>query len=112
LFSSARGAAQGHHKSFQTYLDLVKLLIARGADVNVKLKTGKNILPVVARQFSEKHASEVCELLIVNGVKVNEKNSQGRTPLDEALEKNRNITADLLRKHGGKIGDELKAEWK
>ena len=63
-----------HHKSFQTYLALVKLLIARGADVNVKLKTGENIYLVVAQQFSEKHASEVCELLIVNRAKVNEKN--------------------------------------
>jgi len=112
LYSSARGAAQGHPKSYQTYLGLVKLLIARGADVNVKLKTGETTLHVVARIFSEKHASEVCELLIVNGAKVNEKNLQGLTPLDEALANKRNKTANLLRKHDGKTAKELKAEGK
>ena len=35
-----------------------------------------------------------------------------RTPLDEALEKSRNITTDLLRKHGDKTDDELKAKRK
>ena len=112
LYSSARNAAQGHPKSYQTYLGLVKLLIAEGADVNVKLKTGETTLHVVARQFSEKHASEVCELLIANGAKVNENNSQGLTPVDEALAKQRNKTADLLRKHGAKTAKELKAEGK
>jgi len=33
---------------------------------------------------------------------------RGRTPLDSAEEE----TADLLRKHGGKTGEELKAEGK
>ena len=112
LYSSARNAAQGHPKSYQTYLGLVKLLIAEGADVNVKLKTGETTLHVVARQFSEKHASEVCELLIANGAKVNENNSQGLTPVDEALAKQRNKTADLLRKHRAKTAKELKAEGK
>jgi ankyrin repeat protein len=34
----------------------------------------------------------------------------GDTPLDWAIEINRTETADLLRKHGGKTGEELKAE--
>ena len=80
--------------------------------MNVKLKTGETTLHVVARQFSEKHASEVCELLIANGAKVNENNSQGLTPVDEALAKQRNKTADLLRKHRAKTAKELKAEGK
>ncbi|MDB4681061.1 hypothetical protein OAF00_00645 [bacterium] len=33
----------------------------------------------------------------------------GRTPLDLAIELKKNKTADLLRKHGGKTGEELKA---
>ena len=112
LFSATHGAAQGATKSYQKYLDLAKMLIAKGADVNVKLKTGETTLHVVARQFSEKHASEVCELLIANGAKVNENNSQGLTPVDEALAKQRNKTADLLRKHRAKTAKELKAEGK
>jgi hypothetical protein len=36
----------------------------------------------------------------------------GKTPLDAVNEANHPETADLLRKHGGKTGDELKAEGK
>ena len=124
LFSAAWGAAQGHPKSHQMYLDLAKLLIAKGADINVKLKSGSMIkdnkpyraksgettLHEVARSYSEKHASEVCGLLIANGAKVNELNVKGQTPLNEALANKRTKTAEVLRKQGGKTGEELKAE--
>ena len=110
LFSATHGAAQGASKSYRTYLDLTKMLIAKGANVNVKLKSGDTVLHQVVRSYSEKHASEVSELLIANGAKINERNIRGNTPLDEALLNQRNKTADLLRKHGGKTGEELKAE--
>jgi len=45
------------------------------------------------------------ELLIAEGADVNETNGSGETPLDYA----KGETADLLRKHGGKTGEELKA---
>ena len=41
-------------------------------------------------------------------LKLNAKGKDGTTPLDWA--KRRPETADLLRKHGGKTGAELKAE--
>ena len=112
LYSSARNAAQGAPKSYQIYLGLTKLLIAKGADVNVKLKSGETTLHEVARSYSEKHASEVCELLIANGAKINEGNAKDQTPLDEALANKRTKTAEALRKHGGQLGEELKAEGK
>jgi hypothetical protein len=40
---------------------------------------------------------------------VNAKNDQGKTPLDMAYKAD---IKDLLRKHGGKTGEELKAEGK
>ena len=42
------------------------------------------------------------------GADVNAKGADGKTPLDSADGE----TADLLRKHGGKTGEELKAEGK
>ena len=51
---------------------------------------------------------EVVELLIAKGADVNAKDVDGKTPLNSA----EGETADLLRKHGGKTGEELKAEGK
>lgn len=121
IFSAAWGAAQGHPKSHQRYFDLTKMLIEKGADVSVKLKAGSGATPSqpyhdkagdtvlhkVARSYSEKDAIGVCELLITNGASVNETNSIGNTPLDEAILNQRNDTASFLREHGGKSGSEL-----
>jgi len=49
-------------------------------------------------------------LLIAAGADVNAKDDKGRTPLDRAV--GYTETADLLRKHGGKTAEELKAEGK
>ena len=45
---------------------------------------------------------------IAKGADVSANNNNGKTPLDWADGE----TADLLRKHGGKTGEELKAEGK
>ena len=118
LYAAARNAAQGASKSYDVYLSLTKLLIAKGADPNVKLKSGSMIednephrakagetaLHAVARSYSEKHASEICELLVGSGYNVNELNAKGQTPLDEALANGRNQTAETLLKLGAKKG--------
>ena len=121
LFSAAWGAAQGAQKSFERYIKLTKILIAKGADLNVKLtsgsmiddnepyrsKSGDTVLHEVARSYSEKHASDVCELLIKNGAQINETNIRKKTPLDEAISNNRKQTAEFLRRYGAKTGAEL-----
>ncbi|MDC0065732.1 hypothetical protein OAK15_04670 [Verrucomicrobia bacterium] len=48
-------------------------------------------------------------LLIAKGADVNAKNVLDETPLVMAHDKE---TVDLIRKHGGKTGEELKAEGK
>ncbi len=55
---------------------------------------------------------EIAELLIAKGADVNAKDEDGETPLDATSVFNKTETADLLRKHGGKTGEELKAEGK
>jgi len=61
---------------------------------------------------SEGH-KEVAALLIAKGADVNAKNKpNGWTPLDWTGINGDHATADLLRKHGAKTAEELKAEGK
>ena len=84
--------------------EIVELLIAEGADVNAKNDDGWT--PLHDAAFGSH--KEIVQLLIAKGANVNIRNSGGETPLDWAEDKSE--TADLLRKHGGKTGEELKAE--
>ena len=59
----------------------------------------------------ERHNGAV-ELLIDKGLDVNAKDEDGNTPLDWANGNGNRRTAGLLRKHGGKTGEELIAEGK
>ena len=54
---------------------------------------------------------EIVELLIDAGADVNVKDFYG-TPLDCAIDFKRTETSDLLRKHGGRTGQELETEGK
>ena len=102
----------------QGYKEISELLIAKGANANAKHKGGETALHVAA-YFGRK---EIAELLLTNGADVNAKTDRGSTPLDVvAVKKSQSgldlatingLTgiADLLRKHGGKTGEELEAE--
>jgi len=46
--------------------------------------------------------------LLAKGAEVNAKDKSGATPLDGAIRRKHSEIADLLRKHGGKTGAELK----
>ena len=87
-------------------IEAVKEFLATGTDVNAKNFAGWTPLNFAA---SGGH-KEIVELLITAGADVNAKDEDGDTPLDNA--KYKPETADLLRKHGGKTGEELKAEGK
>ena len=91
-------AAANNHKS------IVEYLIEKGANLNAGAGVGGTPL---ARAAYEGHV-EVVELLIAKGADVNAKDVSGGSPLDSADES----VVDLLRKHGGKTGKELKAEGK
>ena len=85
------------------HTEIVELLIANGADGNAK---GDGQTPLHGAAYWG--SKEIVQLLIAKGVDVNAKTNDGETPLDYA----KGETADLLRKHGGKTGEELKAEGK
>ena len=96
--------------------EAVKQHLATGADVNAKNERRWTPLHIAATK-------EIAELLIDNGADVNAKSKGGytrmpMTPLDKAkgdpwdsaeIKAALKETADLLREHGGKTGEELKA---
>ncbi|MDB4808152.1 ankyrin repeat domain-containing protein [Verrucomicrobia bacterium] len=105
-----QAARTGNHEA-------VKQHLASGADVNATDMIGRTPLHYAAEEglntpYEEEGHKEIAELLIANGVDVNAKKNNGRTPLDLAELRAHKETADLLRKHGGKTGEELKAEGK
>jgi len=91
--------------------EVAELLIAEGADVNAI--DGRGWTPL----FNAAHGGrrEAVKLLISKGADVNAMIEDGHSPLDEVTHPDnphaaKKEIADLLRKHGGKTGEELKAE--
>ena len=94
-------------------IEAVKQHLADGVNVNAKRGDGATPLHLAAYGVHK----EIAELLIAKGADVNTKIEvgvlKGETPLDWATDRDTiPTTADLLRKHGGKTGEELKAEGK
>ena len=112
-----KAAERGNIKAVKQHLDA-------GADVNAKDEDGFTPLHYAAVTGRK----EIAEILIAEGADVNAKIGsagalyfkgqtpldfkKGQTPLDWAIGRKRTETAALLRKHGGKTGEELKAEGK
>jgi len=106
-----------HDAAKEGNIEAVKQHLDVGVNVNAKQGIPKWTPLHLASLFNRR---EVAELLIAKGADVNAKDDEGSTPVDNAeigLETNPNSitikeTADLLRKNGGKTGEELKAEGK
>ena len=98
-----------HPAAFKGDKEIAELLIAKGADVNAMDDNGDTPLNWAAAGGHK----EIAELLITKGADVNAKDDRLRkTPLDRAIRRNHPEITELLRKHGGKTGEELKAEGK
>ena len=93
-----------NYAAFLGHKEIVELLVENGADVNAKGLADWTPLHLAAQNNKE----QIVQLLIANGAEVNPYISPGfgGTPLDVADGK----IADILRKHGGKTAEELKAE--
>ena len=97
-----------HDAAAKGNIEAVKKHLSDDANVNAKDDGGWTPL----HRAAEAGQNEIVELLIDEGADVNAKMEDRWTPLDEAIAVNRTETADLIRKHGGKTGEELKAEGK
>ena len=117
------------------YTEIAELLLSKGADVNAKTATGDTPLDQaigfkhteivdLLRKHGGKHLTfhnavlggdvETVKEFLAAGTDVNAMTDAGHTPLDLANPFRLKSTelADLLRKHGGKTGEELKTEGK
>lgn len=120
----------GTDNNAEDYLKVARLLIAAGADVNVKnretplhiavIKNWKEMAELLisagadvnSREdemqstplhfAAEDGSRELVELLISKGADINAKDKNGKTPLKLALENNRNVVIVLLRRLGAK----------
>ena len=85
--------------AYEGNIEVVKQHLDAGVDVNAKDDSGWTPLRTAV---SSDH-KEIADLLIAKGVHVG---------VDWAITNDETETADLLRKHGGKTSEELKAEGK
>ena len=96
--------------NYYYYDDIVKYLISRGADVNLKDKEGKTAL-----LWASSNSLENAKILISNGAKVNDAANDGMTPFLQATlgfssGKVPIEMCELLRKNGANIHAELKKQ--
>jgi len=98
-----------HAASRYGNIEAVKQHLAAGTDVDTRDAEDKTSLQHAAYWGHQ----GIVELLIAKGADVNAKDNAGKTSLDWGRRgKKQTETADLLRKHGAKTGEELKAEGK
>ncbi|MDP7051858.1 MAG: hypothetical protein QF600_08025 [Verrucomicrobiota bacterium] len=106
--------------------EVLKLLIAKDADLNAKDVNGKTPIDWskgktadLLRKYGGKTSEElsihvaaergnikVFKQHLTAGGNVNSKDRAGKTPLDRAITNYQTETADLIRKRGGKTGEE------
>lgn len=84
--------------SFFGHTEVVKLLLARGAQVNLASNNAQHVMPlhsaVAARHF------DIAKLLVEYGADVNAKQQEGYTPLHEAAQNGQLEMVMLLLEHG------------
>ena len=113
--NNSNGQIALHYASTHNHLPIIKILIDNNSNINLKDKIGMTPLHLAALGGHK----EATKIIIDSGALLNPINIYRETPLDAALKNfkidsqkvklNKKDTADLLRKHGGKTGEELKA---
>ena len=116
--NNSNGQIALHYASTHNHLPIIKILIDNSSNVNLQDKIGMTPLHLAALGGHK----EAAKIIIDSGALLNPINIYKETPLDAALKNfkidsqkvklNKKETADLLRKHGGKTGEELKDQVK
>ena len=109
-----------HMAALRGHKEIVELLIEKGSDINIK-GTGRMEVSALHVSAGRGH-KEITKLLIAEGAYVNAKDNNNKTPLSHAegvlkneppeVKATKKEIAELLRKHGGKTREELKAKGK
>jgi ankyrin repeat protein len=90
------------YAAFNGHTAVAEYLLKKGAEVNATTENGSTALLFAAR-FGH---IEVVELLLLNKADPNIANERGATAIDWALKTDNTDIADLLRKAGGRAGDQ------
>ena len=90
------------YSAFNGHTAVAEYLLKKGAEVNATTENGSTALLFAAR-FGH---IEVVELLLLNKADPNIANERGATAIDWALKTDNTDIADLLRKAGGRAGDQ------
>jgi ankyrin repeat protein len=86
------------------YIEVVKILLAQGADVHAKDKYGYTAIHLAADITN----TEIMELLLAHGANVNAKSKDGTTPVHRAANNFNADTMELLLAHGADVNAKTK----
>jgi serine/threonine-protein phosphatase 6 regulatory ankyrin repeat subunit B len=95
--SYTRGYTPLHIAALNGHKDVAELLLANGAEVNVRGNNDETPLELAAKGGH----MDMVELLLANKAEVNATNNYGWTPLHFAVNRHYNDVAELLSQHGG-----------
>ena len=108
-----RKASPLYMAAYSYSAEATKFLLENGADVHQLDFEKETALHTAAyHSYHGEGDVSVVALLVDRGSKINAISDRGLTPLDLAIMAGTPEVSDLLRKHGGKTGEELKAEGK
>lgn len=96
---SSTGSTLLHHACAHDRKEIAGILIDNGADVNAKNKKNSD----TPLHYAARKSFRITEFLLEKKADVNAENDQGKKPRDVARS---GSIDDLLRKHGGKTGDD------